>query len=192
MALLWACFDNMMIEYVPATIRERVRTQYSFVEGANMAVNPVRKIDLVVSGYEGQLQIDEIRMNENEGVEEVDPGEIVPGGAGGGAGRCAGGRLSYDHISVLYRKLNVLKDQMEEAARHREILENVNRRRWRLLNNNIQRIALQPIQRVVRRDLGRGEGEQGEGGGQNLPDPNEVDSAATLSPTPKDTLSIVD
>ena len=59
--LLWAAFDDSMIDYMPGTLRNCICTAYNMLEDRLQdGQHPVRKSPLVVTGYDDQVHIDEL------------------------------------------------------------------------------------------------------------------------------------
>ena len=65
-AVPWACFDPLTKDHVPQDIFERVTTEYERIRTLKPAINPVKKVGLVVAGREGQLFIDRLHDPESE------------------------------------------------------------------------------------------------------------------------------
>ena len=67
-AIMWACFDPLASLHVPVDILERVKSQYTRICTLDPILNPIRKVGLVVCGHEGQLFIDDLVIDEEEGA----------------------------------------------------------------------------------------------------------------------------
>ena len=58
-ALLWGCFDPKIKAHLPASLIDRVHSEYACVRKLDECENPVKKVMLIISGHEGKLSIDE-------------------------------------------------------------------------------------------------------------------------------------
>jgi len=91
--LLWAVFEPHLQGYLPDTLTERVRSAYAFVRRLPAAANPVEKIPIIITGAEGEVYIDEIGVDLDQGAGGSGVYKVVPQGeqpAGGAQRRLAG------------------------------------------------------------------------------------------------------
>ena len=63
-----ACFDPLASLYVPPSIIERDKSQYTCICTLDPTLNPILKAGLVVFGHEGQLFIDDLVVHGEETV----------------------------------------------------------------------------------------------------------------------------
>jgi hypothetical protein len=59
-ALLWACFDEEVKEILPPALSNRIITAYTAIRRLPEGENPVKKVLLVVTGNEDQVNIEEV------------------------------------------------------------------------------------------------------------------------------------
>jgi hypothetical protein len=65
--LLWACFDDSMVEQVPPTIRHSVRAKFIRLEtDIPDGVNPIDKVEVLASECGGTVSLDEVPNDEGE------------------------------------------------------------------------------------------------------------------------------
>lgn len=138
--LLWATFDPGVSSLVPASIRQRVVTAYNALgEDARLAddQNPIEKVELVCYENNGEVIIDEI------------PNDVQMAVAG------AGGNAETNWKNAMFAKVsNVERRQViiqNNQANHYAMTD----RRFRTLEANTSRIALQPVVRPVHRAGGQ-------------------------------------
>ena len=70
-ALLLACFDYGVKELVPLKILKRIQTVYKGARKLGPTVNPELNVQLLISGHEGQLIIEELFDKLEQRVKEV-------------------------------------------------------------------------------------------------------------------------
>ena len=66
--LLWAVFEPHLQGYLPETLTERVRSAYAFVRRLPAAATPVEKFPIIITGAEGEVYIDEIGVDLDQGA----------------------------------------------------------------------------------------------------------------------------
>jgi len=78
-ALIWAVFDGSSNTYLPGELCLRVRNVYEHIptQQLNPAKNPVKKVDLLVTGGEGNVFIDEMEDLDECGEDHVEQDEDV-------------------------------------------------------------------------------------------------------------------
>ena len=124
--------------------------------------NPIKKIQLVASGNEGQVHLDEI-------PDDADMGRAL------GHARREGG--NGEQVVALYARVVAMDRKNDEYINEDRQYKAQMNRRMQTMERNLGRIALQPVQRV-RQEENDGSGDQG---GSDV-----VPFLATLSPHPKD------
>jgi hypothetical protein len=142
--VLWACFDERLQSFVPEIIKDRVRREYLRIRVLDENVNPVKRVLLIISGYESEIHIDEVA-----GQEEFFSGDgnELEGNTGGTNGRNARNSLlanNLDNFRALYAQNLSLRRELQEVRANMEDFRNSSRESMRRINENISRIALQP------------------------------------------------
>jgi len=68
-ALLWAVFDASSNVYLPAEMLTRVRTAYKHIptRQLDLAEDPVKKVELLVTSFKGDVYINELELEMEEG-----------------------------------------------------------------------------------------------------------------------------
>jgi hypothetical protein len=185
-ALLWACFEPNLAGYVPQEILDRVRNAYTAIRVLPEGENPVVKLELVVTGNEDQLHIDELGHFDEDNNENDAGGGAGAGGAGGAGGainnnqnRRRGG--TRDEVMAVYSQVTGLRREIEALRLSNTHNQQRNEQNFRGLNRKLNRIALQPVQRVINNN----NNEEGVEGGNAPPDGAAVPYVSSLSPTPR-------
>jgi hypothetical protein len=170
-ALLWACFEQELEQWIPPAIKDRVQTAYHAIQQLPDGENPVMKVALVITGNDDELHIDDVL------------GGIEPQG-GGDVNNAA---RQPQQARGLQEELLALRCQVAGMRRDMELMRSQSQRNqarnehnFALVNRKLGRIAMQPIQRIVRN--------ANDGEHQNNNN-NENDHApefmATLAPHPR-------
>lgn len=136
---------SIMSSMVPATIRQRVVTAYNAL-GEDLRLednqNPIEKVELVCYESDGAVVIDEI------------PNDIQMVQGGGGNPDADWKNAMFAKVSNMERRQIIIQNNQ---ANHYAMFD----RRFRALEANTGRIALQPVVRPVHRAGGGGEGQAG-------------------------------
>lgn len=180
--VLWACFEVSMVGYIPDNVRQRVRESYGQLEGGDIAINPVIRIDLAITGQEGELNITEIVPDE-----EIANALAAEGGGGGGGG--GGGRArayTDEQFRILYSLLQNFKHEVIEAFSTNRLQQQRNHQhtneRIRMLHLMSRRYFNEPVRRLGQREVREHPGEEEEGVNHPLP---TMDPRARLSSHPR-------
>ena len=59
--LLWGTIDDEARKLLESTLVERIRNAYERIRTLDLGTNPIKKVNLVISGFERSLYMDEIR-----------------------------------------------------------------------------------------------------------------------------------
>jgi hypothetical protein len=157
-ALLWACFDAEVKEILPPALSDRIRTAYAAIRRLPEGENPVKKVLLVVTGDDDQLNIEEIG-----GPDDADANQPA-------ARRQMGS--TREELLALHSQNAGLRREIEELRTQQSLLAQRMEGNFTRLNRNIRRIAVQPAQRVRAMNV-----ENENNNGDNY--------VSTLSPTPR-------
>ena len=138
--VLWACFDDRLQSFVPEHIKERVCRDYQHIRVLDENVNPVKRVLLIISGFESELHVDEV-----VGLEEIFDGNEVDGERGGGHGNARNVLANNrEHFRVLYAQNMSLRRELQEVRANMDDFRDSSTVYMRRMNANINRIALQP------------------------------------------------
>ena len=135
--ILWAAQEADMEGWMPPRLRTRIRAAYEIIRTLPEGTNPVKKLGLVVSGHESEVNIDEFDFADGNNAQGL--------GAGGGNNPTLVAeqmRALYAQNQSLRRELMEMKTEMRQ--RDNQVKADINR-----VNRNIQRIAIQPVVRPV-------------------------------------------
>ena len=142
--LLWAVFEPHLQGYLPDTLTERVRSAYAFVRRLPAAANPVEKIPIIITGAEGEVYIDEIGADLDQGVCKVVPqGEQPP--AGGAQRRLAGQQRNV--VLGLYSLQKETQRDMKEMQAQIVVLKSAMQKGMTKLNTSLNRLTRMSWQR---------------------------------------------
>ena len=133
-ALLWGICDEEVSKFIDNEMVERVRADVRAVQNsfATNGTNPVNKIQLVISGEEGALIINEL-------VEDNDE----DGNEGGGRRNNVGGGNG-NELRVLVSAVKSLTRQNEELKNELHIFKSTCNTLLSQLNTSVKRIAMIP------------------------------------------------
>jgi hypothetical protein len=161
-ALLWACFDEVMKELLPAALLTRILTAYAAIRRLPEGESPVKKVLLVVTGDEDQVNIEEIGGDaDHDGDADQQAAMRQVGGS------------TREELLALHAQNTALRREIEELKTQQSLHAQRIEHNFTRLNTNIRRIAVQPAQRVGAMNLA---------GNENNINANYV---STLSPTPR-------
>jgi hypothetical protein len=135
--LLWAVYDPEGTVRVPQAIRFRIRAAYDALDNRGqlpMFENPVRKVPLVVTGYDGVVNMDELGG---------DPNAPQQGNRGVRLGDNSG-----DQLMAIYSKIDGVSRRQAQAEAQTTLYHARTDRKLETLDSNVRRIALQPVNRV--------------------------------------------
>ena len=142
-ALLWATFHDNTDKWLPPTMKSRIQIAYEQIRRLDIGVNPIVKVPLIVSGYEGTLFIDEIEdmeasSDENEGSTNR-----------GSTNRGSTNRVRQtNELLALYSQLSNLNRQCTDIKAEIENMRLSYNDRLQKINHSIRRINFFP--RAVR------------------------------------------
>jgi hypothetical protein len=138
-ALMWGLMeseeaDSDLYAYVPQQLKTSVKENYQRVEKTMLdGLNPIIKIRLNVSGYEGTVHVNEVG-------EQTIRAATADGGAPNERQELIG---LYSIIENMQRYILEVKTEVEQHRHH-------NDRCFEMLGKQVRRIALQPVARVAR------------------------------------------
>jgi hypothetical protein len=136
--ILWAAFDDEMEAYMPATLRNRIRTAYGDIRQLDITENPVKKVLLVVTGEDYEVHIDQV-FDAEAGNENNGQGNNNNQGQGRG--------ITRQEFQALYAQ-GIANHHDNTAVREDlQHLQQLMTQQFGTVNANLRRIALQPIQR---------------------------------------------
>jgi hypothetical protein len=141
--LLWAVFEPHLQGYLPDTLTERVRLAYAFVRRLPAAANPVEKIPIIITGAEGEVYIDEIGADLDQGVCKVVPQGEQP--AGGAQRRLAGQQRN--EVLGLYSLQKETQRDMKEMQAQIVVLKSAMQKGMTKLNTSLNRLTRMSGQR---------------------------------------------
>jgi hypothetical protein len=138
--ILWAAFNDAdMEDYMPATLRNCIRTAYENIRQLSAAENPVKKVLLAVAGRGYELHIDEIFDSEAVNDENNQPG--INNNLGQGRG------VTRQEFQVLYAQGTAMRHDITALREDLQHFQQRTTQQFGTVNANLQRIALQPVQR---------------------------------------------
>ncbi len=158
-ALLWASFDAEVKEILPPALSNRIMSAYAAIRRLPEGENPVKKVLLVVTGDDDQLNIEEIG-----GPDDADANQP-------GARRQMGS--TREELLALHSQNVGLPCEIQELRTQQSLHAQRIEGNFTRLNRNIRRIAVQPTQRVRAMNV---ENENDDAGNNYV---------ITLSPTPR-------
>ena len=148
-ALLWAAFEPSLHGYLPAALCNHIHTAYDAIPGKVLLAgeNPVEKLLIVVTGYEGELYIDELgasHINANGNNQNI----VVDGqNENNQQQRPLDQRwqgYQRNELLGLYSQLSALRRQIQDLqAQVNSISVYLHR-----MNNSMNRYARQPAQQL--------------------------------------------
>ena len=110
--LLWAVFEPNFNAYLPVELCNHIQQACKNIPGQKLQAreNPVEKVLIVVNGYEGEVYIDELGADGEQGVEEGDGNNQNVGNAVGGNFQQQGQPAGYQKNESLgfYSQVNAL------------------------------------------------------------------------------------
>jgi hypothetical protein len=137
--LVWAAFDNDMENYMPATLRNRIRTAYEDIRQLDIAENPVKKVRLVVTGQEYDVRIDQLfddeagNENNGQGNNNIHQGQ--------------GHAITQQEFQALYSQGSAMRHDFTTFQDDFQHFQQHTAQQFGMVNTNLRRIAMQPIQR---------------------------------------------
>ena len=131
-ALLWASFDAEVKEILPSALSNRIITAYAAIRRLPEGENPVKKVLLVVTGDDDQLNIEEIG-----GPDDADANQPA-------ARRQVGS--TREELLALHVQNTALRCELEELRMQQSLHAQQIEEKFMRLNRNISRIAVQPAQ----------------------------------------------
>ena len=113
---------------------DRIKIEYEQAYGpiSDDHENPVRKVQLIVTGSQGQVYMDEIGDNNDNG------------GGGGGISN----RAVEDRVTALQSQVHTLHQSVDDLTNRLEMERIITTRYFETINNNVRRIAIQAAQPV--------------------------------------------
>jgi hypothetical protein len=166
-ALLWAIFDTATNSYIPAGLRNRIKTAYEHIPAVtrrlNVDENPIRKIEVFVTGNEGQVIIDEIDEDDEDNNNNTNTTTTNNNGVNGGAAaeqqeivaveeprvrRQHATQVSQQHFRIMRAHILTLQREMEAGKAQNERSYNRLDRKLNTINQNLMRLMMQPA-RVI-------------------------------------------
>ena len=194
-ALLWVIFSEHS-EWVPQGLRERVSAAYEMVQTLENGVNPILKKLLVITGEDAVVQITEIfdaipaPPDDNGGnIAEPAPAQVEEQHNGGGLQA----RSTRQLILALYAQTITLQRSISALNQQREADRTAMRLQANQINQNLRRLAINPLRRLNQQQQVQAQQHDGGGGaligGVGGAEPQEVGGGdgppADLSPTPR-------
>lgn len=183
--LLWAALEEE-VNILPDFLRERIADSYATLRNNQLPhnVNPVRRIPLAITGFEGELFITEIyHENDEIGIAALEAARVVQPGQ---ALAMANLGASYDQFRALYSKLDSIiqrvAESQEQQLYHSRLLQDLLTK----VSRNVIRLAAQPT--IVRRRQATVENHREEPPQQEIqgePPQQEVPQYATLTRAPR-------
>jgi hypothetical protein len=154
--LLWACFNPEMQAYIPAALRNRVHAAYENIRLLEPEQNPVKKIELIITGGDEGLNIDEIfdedaqqpaphlqgqaaHVNNNDPAQPQNP----PDNNVNQNNRRARDNANFQ---ALYAQMTALRRDGQEQRTEIQRVGERETQHFNTLNTLLRRIALQPAQ----------------------------------------------
>ena len=141
-AIMWACFDPLASLHVPVDILERVKSQYTRICTLDPTLNPIRKVGLVVCGHEGQLFIDDLVVDEEEGAAGNNDDSLSLGISDLNKKR----KRQSAELQAVLSQLAVLRKQNEVLSEELGILKTHLSRKLKYMADTLNRIAAIPAQ----------------------------------------------
>jgi len=167
-ALLWLVFEERSRTnepYLPSDLHDLIWEAYRDIPGRTLPLieNPIRKVLLLVTGDEGEVFVDELVGEDEDGSDNN--------------GRRTRRRFERDEMRALHSQVAGLRRDNQELKAQLELFSNRTDRQFATLNRNVQRIAVQPA-RPIGRNARAAAIEQ-------IEDTSEAGVVATLSPHPR-------
>jgi hypothetical protein len=136
-AILWLCFSEYNM-HVPEIIRNHVMQSYEAVRQLNEGENPVEKRTLIITGFDAVVQIVEADIEISAEVAQeagIDVQNID-------------GMTSRQLLHTLMAQLSVIQREITNLNQHRENDRATHDRQVQVLNQNIRRLAMNPIRQI--------------------------------------------
>jgi len=178
-ALLWTIFSEKS-GWVPGGIVDRVKLAYNNLLGEESNVNPIEKRLLVITGDDATLLITEVNpapVNPQQPQQQEQQQEQQQGPAMGDISSQTTRQL----IHTILNQLNQVQTAITSLSEEREADKVILMAQIRTLNQNLRRIASQPIRQLNRAAAAQNNNNNNGGGGGV----NTVSPRAELSPTPR-------
>ena len=164
-ALLWAIYDEELGDIIDPQLSERVKTAATQVASRLPPLtNPIRKVPLLVTGYDGALTIKELTEEEEN------------------AGAPAGGLRNNGEVRLLLSAVSSLRRQNDELKNEIHLFKMSTNTLLHNMNSSIRRLAMVPVMTPRRRQLRDSSGIIEEEHGEVT---RPIPFVATLSKNPK-------
>jgi hypothetical protein len=131
-ALLWTCFDAEVKKILPPALSNPIIMAYAAIRRLSEGEKPVKKLFLVVTGDDDQLNIEEIG-----GPDDADANQPA-------ARRQVGS--TREELLALHVQNTALRCELEELRMQQSLHAQQIEEKFMRLNRNISRIAVQPAQ----------------------------------------------
>jgi len=133
--ILWAAFDDEMEAYMPATLRNRIRTAYEYIRQLDITENQVKKVLLVVTGEDYEVHIDQV-FDAKAGNENNGQGNNNNQGQGHG--------ITRQEFQALYAQGTAMRHDQTALREDFQHYQQRTTQQFGIVNANLRRIALQP------------------------------------------------
>jgi len=140
-AILWLSFSELNAR-VPVNIRNRIHQQYGMIRQLDDGVNPVEKCLLLVTGFDAVVQINEVRV---PAVDNVGQQQAVAAAGNDLETQNIEGMSSRQIMLGMLAQITVLQRGIVNLNREHENDRATLSRQIRVLNQNIRRVAINPI-----------------------------------------------
>lgn len=151
--VLWACFNPAMQDYIPQVLQNRVQNAYETIRRLAPEENPVKKIELVITGGDNGVHIDEIfdeeepqphvPVNNNENPQLANP----PINNNNDNNNQNNRTRQNANFQALYAQNTALRRDFQELRTEVQRVGERETQHFNLLNAAVRRIALQPAHR---------------------------------------------
>ena len=169
-ALFWGAMDDEARKLLESTLVERIRDAYERIRTLDIGTNPIKKVNLVISGFEGTLYIDEIReadedqapvaqqeqQNNEEGItQRMNPAR----------------QQVHDQNQLLgvYSQISSLNRQCTEIKNELETLRSTQNDNMSRMHSSIRRIHMFPLARNRENNADGGSSDRSSGAPQVMP-----------------------
>jgi hypothetical protein len=187
-AILWV-LHSPYFRMMPGTLRDTIRMAYADVKPEGFNENPIQKIPLIICGNEGRVHMVDAPQGFHAGGLQAQDGAVMVGGAANNNNNNAlpmgfQDRPLQDQMMVLYSQNAVLGREFSELRASVENNAATNLRNYRVLNTNINRVAMAPA-RVLAGPAAAAQPAAQPGGNNNQQQQVAPIGGGTLSPLPR-------